>query len=97
MSAQTEFNVRYVAKLARLALSDDEATVIQAQLQDVLGYVEKLQSVDISSLDPAVQPPAHAAPLRQDGARPGLDRATVLERAPAHTADEFLVVRVVES
>jgi aspartyl-tRNA(Asn)/glutamyl-tRNA(Gln) amidotransferase subunit C len=97
MSAHRAFDVRYVAKLARLALSEDEAVLIQSQLQEVLGYVEKLQSVDISSLDHEVQPPAHAAPLRADRTQPGLDRATVLDRAPARTADQFLVTRVVES
>jgi aspartyl-tRNA(Asn)/glutamyl-tRNA(Gln) amidotransferase subunit C len=89
-------DVKYVAHLARLALSPEEEQKIAAQLKDVLGYIEKLKEVDVSG----VEPTAHAFPLvnvtRPDEIRPSMSQEDALRNAPAHANGLFLVPKIVE-
>jgi len=91
-----EIDVKYVAHLARLALSPEEEKQFGAQLGSVLGYIEKLKEVDVS----AVAPTAHAFPLinvtRPDEIRPSLSQEEILANAPAHANGLFLVPKIVE-
>jgi aspartyl-tRNA(Asn)/glutamyl-tRNA(Gln) amidotransferase subunit C len=91
-----EIDVKYVAHLARLSLSPEEEQRIGAQLQDVLGYIEKLKEVDVSG----VEPTAHAFPLinvvRPDEVRPSLSHDEALRNAPAQANGLFIVPRIVE-
>ena len=92
----SELDVKYVAHLARLALSPEEEQKIGAQLGDVLGYIEKLKQVDVSG----VEPTAHAFPLvnvtRLDEIRPSMTHEEAMRNAPAHTNGLFLVPKIVE-
>ena len=54
--ADQNLDVRYVAKLARLRLTEEEARVFQEQLGDVLAYADKLRQVDVTGVESA----AHA-------------------------------------
>jgi aspartyl-tRNA(Asn)/glutamyl-tRNA(Gln) amidotransferase subunit C len=91
-----QFDVSYVAHLARLQLTDAEKQKISTQLKDVLTYVAKLNEVDVSK----VEPTAHATPLtnvlRKDEVRPSIDRDTVLKNAPEQARDLFIVPKIVE-
>lgn len=91
-----EFDVRYVARLARLQLSDAEALQFQAQLTDVLGYIAALDRLDVEGLEPTVHAEEVDTVSRQDLARPGLTAAAALANAPAANAGLFLTPRVVE-
>ena len=89
-------DVRDVARLARIELTDAEAETFQAQLGSVLEYVEQLGKLDLTG----VVPTAHANPVfnvfREDEAKPGLDRTAVLANAP-HAANNLVVVtKVIE-
>jgi aspartyl-tRNA(Asn)/glutamyl-tRNA(Gln) amidotransferase subunit C len=89
-------DVRDVARLARIELTDEEATTFQAQLGRVLEYVEQLKTLDVSG----VEPTAHANPvfnvLRKDVSQPGLLREAALANAP-HSANNLVVVtKVIE-
>jgi aspartyl-tRNA(Asn)/glutamyl-tRNA(Gln) amidotransferase subunit C len=94
--AKVEIDVKYVAHLARVALSPQEEERFSAQLSNVLGYIEKLQEVDVSD----VAPTAHAFPLvnvmRPDEVRPSMSREEILSNAPAHANGLFLVPKIVE-
>ena len=57
MAGNSDLDVAYVARLARINLTEDEAKTFQKQLDDVLKYVEKLRQVDVTGVDAA----AHAA------------------------------------
>jgi aspartyl-tRNA(Asn)/glutamyl-tRNA(Gln) amidotransferase subunit C len=96
MSAQQDFNVKYVAHLARLALTPEEETKFQAQLGNILGYVAKLDELDVSN----VEPTAHAVPMvnvtRVDAARPSLPHDEAMRNAPAQLNGLFLVPKIVE-
>jgi aspartyl-tRNA(Asn)/glutamyl-tRNA(Gln) amidotransferase subunit C len=91
-----QFDVSYVAHLARLHLTDAEKQKISAQLKDILAYVAKLNELDVSN----VEPTAHATPLsnvlRKDEVRPSIDRDRVLKNAPEQARDLFIVPKIVE-
>lgn len=91
-----EFNVRYVAQLARLDLTDAEIATFQTQLGHVLEHVEALRSLDVS----AVEPTAHASAVfnvfRADEPRPSLPPAIALGNAPRQANELFVVTKVVE-
>ncbi len=91
-----QIDVKYVAHLARLALSPEEEQKLGAQLSSILGYVEKLKEVDVTG----VEPTAHAFPLvnvtRPDEVHPSLEQADALRNAPAHANGLFIVPKIVE-
>ena len=95
MSA-TDFDVKYVAHLARLALSPEEEQKLGAQLHQILAYIEKLREVEVSQ----VEPTAHAFPLvnvtRPDAVRESLTNEESLRNAPARANGLFLVPKIVE-
>jgi aspartyl-tRNA(Asn)/glutamyl-tRNA(Gln) amidotransferase subunit C len=94
--AGTEIDVKYVAHLARLALTPAEEQKIGAQLGNILGYIEKLKELDVSQ----VEPTAHAVPMvnvtRPDEIRPSLTNEEALRNAPAQANGLFLVPKIVE-
>ena len=55
----SDFNIHYVARLARIALSPEEERTLGTQLDGIIGYIAKLKEVDVSG----VEPTAHAFPL----------------------------------
>ena len=87
--------IRRVARLARLALSDAEARLFAAQLADVLAHVAAIQSVDTVDLA-ADDLAAPAQALRADRLEPSLSRDDVFAGAPAADRDAglFKVPRV---
>jgi aspartyl-tRNA(Asn)/glutamyl-tRNA(Gln) amidotransferase subunit C len=94
--AAVEIDVKYVAHLARIALSPEEEARIGSQLAQVLTYIEKLNELDVSH----VEPTAHAVPLinvtRPDEARPSLPHEDALRNAPAQANGLFVVPKIVE-
>ena len=94
--AAVEIDVKYVAHLARLSLSPEEEQRIGAQLGQILGYIEKLQQLDVAN----VEPTAHAVPLtnitRADEVRPSLTTEEALMNAPARANGLFMVPKIVE-
>lgn len=94
--SETQLDVNYVARLARLQLTAEEEAKFGAQLGQVLTYIEKLREVDISS----VEPMAHAVPLvnvtRADAICPSLPTDEALRNAPAKGNGLFLVPKIVE-
>jgi aspartyl-tRNA(Asn)/glutamyl-tRNA(Gln) amidotransferase subunit C len=96
MSKATDLDVAYVARLARLKLSEDETQLFQKQLGDVLKYVEKLKAVDVSHVEPA----AHSLPVvnvfREDEPRDWFTADEALSNAPRKLNNLFIVPKVVE-
>jgi aspartyl-tRNA(Asn)/glutamyl-tRNA(Gln) amidotransferase subunit C len=94
--AATDLDVKYVAHLARLNLTPEEEQKFQAQLSQVLGYIEKLKQLDVSH----VEPTAHAVPLtnvtRPDEIRASISNEEALKNAPAQANGLFLVPKIVE-
>jgi aspartyl-tRNA(Asn)/glutamyl-tRNA(Gln) amidotransferase subunit C len=93
---QADIDVRRVAHLARLSLTDAEAEAFQQQLQAIVGYVHKIGELDLSE----VEPTSHVYPMnnvfRKDEPLPGLDRDDILANAPRTEKDQFIVPKIVE-
>ncbi len=95
----TEKEVRYVADLANLALTEEEIRKYCADLGEILSYVEQLNEVDISRVEPMAQvlyESDETATLRSDTVQPSFDEATALSSAPLAGAGQFKVPKVVE-
>jgi aspartyl-tRNA(Asn)/glutamyl-tRNA(Gln) amidotransferase subunit C len=94
--AANDFDIHYVADLARLQLTPDEEQTLGAQLGNILGYVEQLRTVDVSN----VEPTSHAFPLvnvtRPDVIQPGLTQEDALRNAPLRSNGLFMVPKIVE-
>ena len=92
----SDFKIQYVANLARLALTPDEEERLSGQLNNILGYIEKLKEVDVSQ----VEPTAHAFPLvnvmRPDVVTGSLPQDEALSNAPSQAGGLFVVPKVVE-
>ena len=90
------FDVKYVAHLARIALTPAEEEQFGAQLSNILGYIEKLNQIDVSQIAPT----APAVPLvnvfRADEVRPSLSNEEALANAPAKANGLFIVPKIVE-
>ena len=93
--ALTKEEVLHVAQLARLSLKPEEVDLFTRQLNDILGYMEKLQEADTTGVPPL----AHVAPLanvfREDVVTTGLDRELSIENAPGREEGNFIVPRII--
>jgi aspartyl-tRNA(Asn)/glutamyl-tRNA(Gln) amidotransferase subunit C len=89
-------DISYVAYLARLQLTEAEAAQFSTQVKDILKYVEKLNELDVTN----VEPTAHAVPLtnvlRKDEVQPSIESADVLRNAPQQARSLFIVPKIVE-
>ncbi|MGO9198133.1 MAG: Asp-tRNA(Asn)/Glu-tRNA(Gln) amidotransferase subunit GatC [Acidimicrobiales bacterium] len=83
--------VRHVAHLARLELSDDELSVLQGELSALLDHVERIQRLDTEDVPPTAHPLPLSNVLRPDEPRPGLTPAEALAAAPATEDGRFSV------
>jgi aspartyl-tRNA(Asn)/glutamyl-tRNA(Gln) amidotransferase subunit C len=96
MARTSDLDVAYVARLARINLTEAEAKVFQKQLDDVLKYVEKLRQADVSHVEAA----AHALPIfnvfREDAPRDCFTPEQALSNAPRRAKGLFIVPKVVE-
>ena len=94
--SDSDFDIKYVANLARISLTPDEEARLGSQLGDILGYVEKLEELDVSD----VEPMAHAVPLenvlRADEVQPSMSNEAALANAPKKANGLFVVPKIVE-
>ena len=94
--SDSEFDIKYVANLARIALNPEEEERLGSQLGDILGYVKKLEELDVSD----VEPMAHAVPLdnvlREDEVQPSISNHEALANAPKAANGLFVVPKIVE-
>ena len=93
---ESELDVAYVAKLARLRFSEEETRVFQAQLERVLEYAAKLREVDVSGVEAAAHATAIFDVTREDKARDWFSGEEALSNAPRHANCLFIVPKVVE-
>jgi len=89
-------DVTYVARLARLELSPEEAALYQRQLDNVLEHVALLQNLDVSGVAPTAQVVPLTNVLREDEYRPSLDRSQALAGAPSREGAYFAVPQIME-
>ncbi len=90
------FDVRYTAQLARLHLSEEEIAKFQAQITQVLAYVEKLEQVDVSGVEPTAHANAVFNVFRDDVPRDWFTAEQALSNAPRSANQLFVVPKVIE-
>ena len=95
MSVDTA-TVKRVAKLARIAVTDDEAKNLEGELNTILGFVEQLNEVDVSGIEPMVSVVAMDMKKRIDEVTDGNKPADIVANAPATDENFFQVPKVVE-
>lgn len=94
--ALSEADVRHVALLSRLQLSDAEIKEYTQQLGKILDYVQMLNELDTTQVQPMLTASASGNVFRPDEPRPGLPRELVFQSAPAHDDEYFRVPPVIE-
>ena len=98
MSDNTNFDVGYVAALARLHLTEAEAGTYQDQLDSILAYVEELSQIDVDGIEPTAHPAPVLDRLREDDAPAfSISREDVLKNAPDQALNQIRVPKVVDA
>ena len=88
--------VRHIAKLARIAMSDEELARLEPELNNILGWIEQLQEVDTSTVQPMTAVITNHLRLRDDVVNDGECRDEVLANAPDAQHGFFAVPKVIE-
>lgn len=88
--------VRRVAKLARIAVTEDEVVSMQGDLNAILGFVEQLGEVDVSGVEPMISVIPIEMKKRQDVVTDGDKADDIFANAPASDDHFFMVPKVVE-
>lgn len=87
---------KYVAHLARIDLKSKEIERLSQQLQDILGFIDKLKSIDVTKINPT----SHILPInnvfREDKPQESLPVKKVLDNAPGKERNFFMVPKVIE-
>lgn len=88
--------VKRVARLARIAVSEEDAQRMAGELNAILGFVEQLNEVDVAGVEPMTSVSPMAMRKRQDVVTDGNKAADIVANAPATEENFFLVPKVVE-
>ena len=92
----TEHDIKTVASLSRLRIRDEEAQEVTAQLDKFLTYVENLQTIDTTNIEPTTYALPMQNVFRADEVKPSLERDLALSNAPLAEEGYFKVPRVLE-
>lgn len=93
---KSSIDVDYVANLARIEIKDDEKVAMKEKLEGILGYFEKISSLDVSGVEPIAHPfPSYNA-WEDDEAIEPFSPEEALMNAPAKKDDQVVVPKVVE-
>lgn len=88
--------VRRVARLARIAVTEDETDRMTGELNAILGFVSELDEVDVTGIEPMTSVIPMTMRLRKDVVTDGAKAADVVANAPATDENFFLVPKVIE-
>ncbi len=88
--------VRHMAELARIDLSQEEVHRYQDQLRAVLGYMDRVKSVDVTGVEPLFHVGEITGGMREDVSRESLSPESAVSNAPEKDGNRFVVPKVVE-
>lgn len=91
MSRISTEQVKHVANLARLAISEEEAEKFTKQLDSIIAFAEQLNELDTENVKPTYHVLDMKNVLREDIPQPGLPQEEVLKNAPEHKDGQFKV------
>jgi aspartyl-tRNA(Asn)/glutamyl-tRNA(Gln) amidotransferase subunit C len=93
--AVTKKDVEYIAELAKLKFKDEELEKFTEQLNEILAYVEKLNELDTTNVEPLSHPVEGSNVFREDVVKPSIDREEALKNAPDRSELFFKVPKVI--
>jgi aspartyl-tRNA(Asn)/glutamyl-tRNA(Gln) amidotransferase subunit C len=88
--------VRRIARLARIAVRDDELPALEGELNSILDWVEQLKDVDTDGVEPMTSAVANTMQMRDDVVTSGNHQKDVTGNAPKSEDGFYVVPRVVE-
>ncbi|HEY3777583.1 MAG TPA: Asp-tRNA(Asn)/Glu-tRNA(Gln) amidotransferase subunit GatC [Rhizomicrobium sp.] len=91
-----EKTVRHIARLARIALSDEQVAPMADELNGILGWIEQLKDVDVSGVPPLTSVVAQRLRMREDIVTEGDEAEALMSNAPQAEDRFFVVPKVVE-
>jgi len=91
----TDADVRRVARLARVAISETEIPTMREQLGAILGHAQRLLELDLSGVEPMTSPIDATAPMRGDAPGPTIDTDGFLRMAPESVPPFLKVPKVI--
>ena len=91
-----KLDVGYISELARLELTEEEKSLFQAQLDDIVGYMDMINSVNVDGVEPMMHGMTLVNVMREDEIQPSMAREEALANAPKRVGDEFLLPKIVE-
>ena len=97
MAGLTRADVEHVARLARLALDDDEIEQFTRELGVILEHADQVAALDTHDVPPTAHPLPLTNVLRPDAPRPSLDRDEVMAAAPEAEDGQFRVPRILDA
>ncbi|BEV72514.1 MULTISPECIES: Asp-tRNA(Asn)/Glu-tRNA(Gln) amidotransferase subunit GatC [unclassified Paludibacterium] len=92
----TQQDVARIAKLARIAVTEQEIEAVGQQLNDIFGLIEQMQAINTDDVEPMSHPQDVALRLRADAVTEADQRAAFMALAPQAEAGLFLVPKVIE-
>ena len=96
MERITKEQVKHVANLSRLELSDDEVVKFAKQLDEIIDYAEQLNELDTDNIVPTAHVLEVKNVMRKDEVRPSIDRDDTFKNAPDHVDGQYKVPRIIE-
>jgi len=88
--------VDYIANLARIELTEQEKQVYRGQLEAILDYIDKLNELDTTGVEPMVHTLSLQNVFRNDAVRPSLPREAALRNAPERSEDSYKVPAILD-
>ena len=92
MSDNGQIDVGYVAGLARLELDPETKVKLQKDMEGILAYIEQLEELDVSGIEPTAHATLLTNVVREDVAGESFPRETMLANAPAEIDDKLIKV-----
>ena len=92
----SDFNLKHIARLARLHFKEDELKVYESQIQNILSFVEKLKEVNVDGVEPTSHPLDIRNVFRPDEVKSSLKIEEFLKHSPGSRGHFFEVPKIVE-
>ena len=89
-------SIDHLASLARLALTEEEKSLYGSQLENILQYMETLNELETSGIDPTSHVVSISNVMREDAVKPCLDRTDAMKNAPDRTDAFYRVPKIIE-
>ena len=88
--------IKHISKLSRISLDDEKAKKLEADLNSILKFIEKLNELDTGTVEPLTSIAETKLQLRKDEIKSTNIREQILKNSPEENKDFFVVPKVVE-